>query len=210
MYLSSLTLDASKRITREIYINPYTLHQAVFRAFPDKLEDGPGRVLYRLDTHNGNFTLLVQSEKLPNWIKAEILSECLAEPVKTKLFAPKFGIGQQLYFLLRANPSVKKDTEGKKNGYRIGLLREEDQMHWLSKKAKTSGFSVVSCIVIPEGIAQNERGKEGKGKLRHYAVRFNGILQVVEPDLFIETVQKGIGPAKGFGFGLLSLAPLKG
>jgi len=37
-------------------------------------------------------------------------------------------------------------------------------------------------------------------------VRFQGILQVVNPGALQETTIKGIGPAKSFGCGLLSLA----
>jgi CRISPR-associated protein Cas6/Cse3/CasE subtype I-E len=39
------------------------------------------------------------------------------------------------------------------------------------------------------------------------AVRFDGILQVTNAELFLQTLRAGIGPAKGFGFGLLSVAP---
>ena len=43
-------------------------------------------------------------------------------------------------------------------------------------------------------------------KLRLLAVRFDGLLQVTDPDRLRETVRRGIGSGKGFGFGLLSLA----
>jgi len=39
-------------------------------------------------------------------------------------------------------------------------------------------------------------------------VRFDGTLEVTEPEIFLETVRQGIGSGKGLGFGLLSLAPL--
>ena len=50
---------------------------------------------------------------------------------------------------------------------------------------------------------------EQQDKLRHFAVCFEGVLKVTDEDLFTETVENGIGSAKGFGFGLLSLAPIK-
>jgi len=37
-------------------------------------------------------------------------------------------------------------------------------------------------------------------------IAFEGVLTVQEPDEFIEQVKQGIGPAKAFGCGLLSLA----
>lgn len=42
---------------------------------------------------------------------------------------------------------------------------------------------------------------------RFLAVRFDGLLEVTDPGKFLETLRAGIGSAKGFGFGLLSLAP---
>jgi CRISPR system Cascade subunit CasE len=138
-----------------------------------------------------------------------MLDSCLEELAGTKTYTPSFQNGQKLYFLLRVNPSVKKEIDGKRNGFRVGLLKEEDQLKWLQRKAEAGGFSINSCRAIPEGIIHDERGKEEAGKLRHYAVRFEGTLQVVNPDLFLAAIQSGIGPAKGFGFGLLSIAPSK-
>jgi len=211
MYLSLLKLDPSPRKVREMMINPYTLHQTVYRALPDKTDGGPGRALYRIDQnrHTGAISLLVQSEKKPDWPKVDYLSECLSGEVKTKPYAPEVENGQRLYYLLRANPSVKKQVEGKKNGCRLGLLREEDQLRWLQQKAEKNGFTIITCRTVPEGIIKNERGQADGNKLRHYAVRFEGILEVADPDVFTVALQCGIGPAKGFGFGLLSIAPVK-
>jgi CRISPR system Cascade subunit CasE len=39
------------------------------------------------------------------------------------------------------------------------------------------------------------------------AVRFDGVLVVTDRDRFIAAITDGIGSAKAFGFGLLSLAP---
>jgi len=38
-------------------------------------------------------------------------------------------------------------------------------------------------------------------------VQFDGVLQVINADDFVKTIARGIGSGKGFGFGLLSLAP---
>lgn len=210
MYLSLLKLDPDSRTTRELRLNPYLLHQAVFRAFPDEDSGGPGRVLYRMDMDREDQTnLLVQSEKKPDWDRAELLKGVVDEAIQSpKHFSPVLLSGQHLYFRLRANPTVKKKAEGTKNGYRLGLLREEDQIEWLSRKAEEGGFAVVRCRAIPEGVVRDERSTAGE-KLSHYAVRFEGILNVVDPQHFLETIARGIGPAKGFGFGLLSIAPLR-
>lgn len=209
MYLSSLTLDPLRRSTHELRLNPYLLHQAVFRAFPDNIDGGPGRVLYRLDIdRQGNTSLLVQSEKEPDWDKAVMLKQSLLEPEAYREFSPKFQPGKALYFRLRANPTVKKKSEDKKNGYRLGLFGEEEQLTWFRNKAEEGGFSLVNCRVTPEGITNDGKRSVDK-KMSHYAVRFEGVLAVNNPEAFLNTLEGGIGPAKGFGFGLLSVAPLR-
>lgn len=169
-------------------------------------------MLYRIDQnqHSGTVSLLVQSEKTPAWKKADYLSECLFEQAEGKPFAPNIISGQCLYFRLRANPSVKKQTEGKKNGYRLGLLREEDQLSWLNRKAGTNGFSLMTCRVVPEGIVHDDKSRAKQDKASHFGVLFEGELKVVNTDTFIAALSNGIGSAKGFGFGLLSIALVRG
>ena len=38
---------------------------------------------------------------------------------------------------------------------------------------------------------------------------YEGILEVTNADNFRDTLVRGIGPAKAFGFGLLSVAPIR-
>lgn len=214
MYLSRLKLDPRSRVTRTLAFDPYLLHQAVFRAFPDAGEGGPGRVLYRTDvSRDGQTSLLVQSEKAPDWQRADLLTQCLEEPMEkpkdySALLTKGLKPGQSLCFRLRANPTVKKKAEGKKNGRRMGLLREEDQIGWLSRKAKEGGFALLSCWATAEGVVAGGEGAKNE-KLRHYAVRYEGALKVLDAQKFMETVARGVGSAKGFGFGLVSIAPLK-
>lgn len=57
-------------------------------------------------------------------------------------------------------------------------------------------------------LGENPTGK-GFRTIQHFAVDFDGVLRVTDPQKFVEAVRCGIGPAKGFGFGLLSVAPLR-
>jgi len=140
---------------------------------------------------------------------------------------------QVLSFRLRANPTkrVAKPVKGDKaiKGKRVGLLREKEQFAWLIRKGQerekgqAGGFELLTkCIedengeiqqiprvsVQPEG-KQNWRKKEGghSHKTTHLAVRFDGLLRITDAEAFRQTLARGIGPAKAFGFGLLSIAP---
>jgi CRISPR system Cascade subunit CasE len=187
---------------------PYELHRTILRAFPGREQGGAGHVLYRLDVdpETGSMSVLVQCQKEPNWRVLEEYPGFLADSPSKKEIRYALSEGQVLYFRLRANPTVKRD------GKRWGLYKEEEQMAWLKRKAAGGGFEIVSLTVIPEGKFRD--GMTDEGGIQHdlvfCAVRFEGILRVVDPEAFFRTLERGIGSAKGLGFGLLSVAPIRG
>jgi len=90
---------------------------------------------------------------------------------------------------------------------------------WLKSKAEPGGFSVQSVTVQPaysyfkkvyragEPAPDEERTGGERGALLR-SVRYEGILRVTDPNKFLDTLLRGVGPAKAFGFGLLSVARL--
>ncbi len=78
---------------------------------------------------------------------------------------------------------------------------------WLSGKADAAGFLVDedSTIVQPGHVYVNKTG-DGKGQ-NLFAVRYDGFLTVNDPARFRQALIHGIGPAKAYGFGMLSVAP---
>lgn len=203
MHLSRLILNPRNRQVRSELACPYEMHRTISRAFGDDLSDE--RILYRVDVdrRTGVPAVLVQSKTGPDW-SALPADGYLLEPAETKPVDPGFSEGQVLNFRLRANP-VKRDSE---TGKRLGLLEEEDQREWLDRKGRRNGFRVVRCHVIPEGLQEFVRRSGGSERdITLLSVRFEGVLQVTEPDALRAAVEDGIGPAKAFGLGLLSLAP---
>jgi CRISPR system Cascade subunit CasE len=59
--------------------------------------------------------------------------------------------------------------------------------------------------VINEGQAVG-RKPPGPHRMTFQSVRFEGLLTVIDPERFCQTLAAGIGSAKAFGFGLLSVA----
>jgi CRISPR system Cascade subunit CasE len=95
------------------------------------------------------------------------------------------------------------------------IFIHEKLIEWLSRwrpmkggRPADSGFAIdpKSTLVQPGYVYMNKEGK-GQGKRLRLA-RYNGSLTVTDPDAFIQTLISGIGPAKAFGFGLLSIAPM--
>jgi len=210
MYLSRLMLNShSRRVQRDL-ADPYQMHLTVMRAFPAVQDGGPGRVLFRVDvTRDGGRLLLVQSDKRPDWRwldDAEWRGYVLpaAGSVASKEWQPALQRGQALAFCLRANPTMKR------KGERLGLMKLAEQEAWLQRKMEAAGARVVRVDVRPEGMVHGF-GRDDEGKAQHmslFAVRMEGVLRVLEPVQLEQAVSGGIGSAKGFGFGLLSLAPV--
>lgn len=215
MYLSKLTLNPySRQVQRELG-DPYQLHRTIMRGFPATLPEDE-RVLYRLDAvpHSNELVLLVQSSHQPDWASlrdADRGQYLLEPPQPSKTFKLNLEISSILRFRLRANPTVKKQREDHKNGNRVPLVHEEAQIEWLKRKGEQHGFQVLQVQVSGKDEVSGWKKHDGQThKLQFYAVQFDGTLQVTDPDKLIAAVQTGIGSGKGFGFGLLSLAPVRG
>ncbi len=207
MYLSLLKLNPRSRKAMVEAARPYELHRSLMHAFPGKKDGGPCRVLFRLDIDHkrGDISVLVQSEKEPDWTALDDSGNFLVEPPRWKIFAPAFARGQVLYFRVRANPTIKRNEK------RLGILREEEQTAWLERKGKEGGFEIVSLTMVPEGIAHDKMTDRvgSPHNLSLLSVRLEGLLRVTDPHIFRQTLERGIGSAKGLGFGLLSIAPLR-
>ena len=202
LYLSRLSLDPlARQVIRDLAC-PYDMHRTVLRAFPGADAGGPGRVLFRLESPPAPDVppvLLVQSDKPPDWGALDDRGP-YALDVQSKAFEVHLPVGRRLRFRLRANPSVRRD------GRRHGLWNDDDQVHWLKRKAELSGFDLHAAVVRAAASQVTRRPRNGAPQV-HYGVLYEGLLEVRAPGLFAEAVAAGIGPAKAFGFGLLSLAP---
>lgn len=221
MYLSRLILNPrSRRVQREL-AQPYEMHRSIMHAFRSDLQAGEERVLWRVDEHPRlGLMLLVQSRELPDWswlaedgARGYLLPADEPNPA-VKAFDLQPATGQIFTFRLRANPTKRlgKSAEYDK-GKRVGIYDEEEQRAWLARKGEQHGFRVLQVQVSRDDKIKDEKAIERDGKvhdLELLSVQFDGILQVTDPDKLIAAVEAGIGSAKGFGFGLLSLAPARG
>ncbi len=209
MYLSQLILDPACRDVMDDLANPYQLHRRVMSGFAPDLDKQSERVLYRLEMKRTppHLVVLVQSRTLPKWDGLLTGQYLLDEPLSKWLeLAPRQD--QVFRFRLTANPTKRLKGDGKKDGSRVGLLREEEQTAWLKRKGQLNGFLPLEVEITRQ--TQPPGWKEENGRrhrLTFQVVRFDGLLQVVDPGLFHAALLNGIGSGKGFGLGMLSLIP---
>lgn len=213
LYLTHLTFNPRSREARRDAASAYELHCTLrTRLFADQ-PDASGRALFRVerDADTGLSTALIQSPHAPN-LAALPSGYWLVPPEVRSDYAEKLQAitaGQYLRFRLLANPTVKrKNDEGKPARY--GLYKEDEQRAWLAGKLAGGGAKLIEFSVNKLAM-QSLRKHDGNEKTQtHFAVRFDGILQVVDADKLRAMIVSGIGSAKGYGFGLLSLAPVRG
>lgn len=212
MYLSKLELNPkSKTVSYEIR-SPYQMHRTLMRAFPNDLSRKSERMLFRLEKGRNPY-ILVQSTMKPDWISLENeKSDYLLNYACKDISNLKFSVSKFYRFRLRANP-VQRDPESHK---RFGVYLYADCFAWMQRKGEQGGFVVQGCedemqssLVMKNtgDLKRFNKSKDGKvSKISLNMIDFEGFLQISNEVLFRQAFSQGIGPAKGFGCGLLSLA----
>jgi CRISPR system Cascade subunit CasE len=199
MYLSQLLVNPRSRDARVDLGDRYELHRTLMKAFPEDLP-ADERILYRVED-NRNLpvvSILVQSRYLPVWDAAERMRRggYLMDVPQVRQIVPSVDQGQRLAFRLQANPTVKRD------GKRHALYGDTELFDWLLRKGDQHGFR---CDPLDVQIAKLGK-KYGKRRQAIWqAVQFDGALTVTSAESFTAALVNGIGSAKAFGFGLLSM-----
>ena len=197
MYLSQLKLKVNQVAIDWVH-NPYWVHQRLAAAC-----EGDPRILFRIEKVSGGPRIIVQSHFAPNWNSAFGDLPILREVPESRIFEPVLRDQTHYRFKLLANPIVKR------NGSRLGLLEIEHQEVWLKRKLAEVGAEPVVLNVMPQGFQKSTKKIGDDGNVQtHLAVLFEGVLLVRDPVLLTRALASGIGPAKGYGFGLLSLAAM--
>lgn len=113
--------------------------------------------------------------------------------------------GQSWHFRLTANPT-RMDPVTRQ---RLGLLSEEGQVAWVMSHGRTHGYAIPSDSLGPMVVIASR-------ELRHFqhkgatatieVVTYDGVLEVTDPVLLRSALCNGVGRAKAFGCGLLTLS----
>ena len=128
--------------------------------------------------------------------------------------------------MLRVNPiRAKRDEAGKQHRHDVimdGKMRlkslgkprcewppeqeivREEGYQWLSARALEYGFEVKEKEVRVDGYRQRYFYKpKGRRRISISTVDIEGTLEVADQERFLNALYRGIGPAKGFGCGLM-------
>ncbi|WP_234554302.1 type I-E CRISPR-associated protein Cas6/Cse3/CasE [Thermus caliditerrae] len=206
MWISKLVLDLRSKAARRDLASPYEMHRTLSKAVSQALAEKRERLLWRLEPTRGleDPVVLVQTLTEPDW---GVLEAGYARVFPPKPFHPALHPGQVLRFRLKANPS-KRERE---TGERVALKTRAEKFFWLERKLREGGFRLLEedgrlLADIRQDTFLEVRHKDGH-LLQVQAVLFEGVLEVVDPEMALKTLERGIGPGKVLGLGLLSLRP---
>ncbi|MEU5693592.1 type I-E CRISPR-associated protein Cas6/Cse3/CasE [Actinosynnema sp. NPDC020468] len=216
MHLTRLSPNVRSREFRRDFADVHDMHRTLMSAFPDVVAGTPARhthgVLWRLDPSTAGYTHYVQSLTAPDWGK--LPAGYLARPAETRSLKPVVDAvapGRKLMFRLQANPtrdSRPPELEG--SSRRVAHQSADDQVAWLCRKGELHGFVIPTAAdgrpdVAPSPLPRLSGQKDGT-RITVDAVRFDGHLVVTDPIAFREALVNGIGRAKAYGCGLITLA----
>lgn len=234
MYLTRFRVNTARRGGRELLSSPHRMHAAVTMSFPDlPPRDGTGpRVLWRVDHNSAAEVLLfVVSPGRPDLTH---LVEQAGWPAsqtpgwQTYDYGPfldRLTAGSTWAFRLTANPVHSARTDRTKDGEptkRTAHLTARHQTAWLLSRQQGAGFAVVDKPqdkrILQHGdelqmVVRDRRDLKfakasEKRTVTITTVTYDGLLRVTDPAVLRRTLAQGLGKAKAYGCGLMTLAPV--
>ncbi|MFK0293908.1 type I-E CRISPR-associated protein Cas6/Cse3/CasE [Streptomyces sp. NPDC090442] len=239
MYLTRFRINTARSSARRLLGSPHLLHGAVDMAFPDPPpRDGQQpRVLWRVDpAAAGRADLFIVSPTRPDL--THLVEQAgwpgLDAPGWTTFAYGEFlnglATGDTWAFRLTANPVHDIHKPGDPQGARTkrtAHVTPRHQIGWLLQRQERAGFEVVRTpaerqltqrgheheVIVHDRLPLQFHKRDEKDSARHNIrftrVTFDGRLRVTDVDAFRRTLTHGLGKAKAYGCGLMTLAPVQ-
>lgn len=217
MFLTRLYLNKERRGARRLLGSPQALHAAVLAGFPPIADDDrpTSRVLWRLDTPSSTPTLYVVSPARPDLTHlVEQAGWPSVSTWETRDYQPLLAglaTGQCWGFRLTANTTKSmKLNEDARRSKRYGHVTAEQQQLWLIQRLPQLGVQLAKTAAGDDELQVDDRSirkfVRQRSTVTLSVATFRGLLVVDDPAPLRAALIGGIGPAKAYGCGLLTLA----
>ncbi|WP_309064921.1 type I-E CRISPR-associated protein Cas6/Cse3/CasE [Microbacterium sp.] len=214
MYLTQFMFNPVRRGAQKLLSSPHALHAAVLAGFPDPSATDEGRVLWRLDSARNQAKLLIVSPGQPDLthLAEQAGWPSLEDGWRTRPYQRVLGrieVGHRYAFRLTANPTRSTRPVPGGRGKPFGHVTVSQQEEWLLNRQHRGGFRVdgdddQKAVLIRDRKLITFRRREDSVTLR--VVTYEGLLEVIDRDAFVATLTHGLGRAKGYGCGLMTIA----
>lgn len=226
-YLSRIELNARKRGARKLLTSPQAMHAAVEASLPLSAREPGKRFLWRVDRHEVRNDLYVVSPGSPDFThiveqagwQSDNRNDWTSKPYDRLL--NQLEEGQIWAFRLSANPThIGRTSDG--TAKRFAHVTVNQQVEWLVGKpeqggpsrAERNGFRIAEEVgrgpaveLVGRSDLTFSRGGAGRQVTIRQAV-YEGVLVVSDVHRLRQALTEGIGRAKAYGCGLMTLAPV--
>lgn len=209
--LTSIPLNPLRRGAQKLLTNPQALHAATAACLPETQE--PGRILWRLERKTHQVDLLMQAPEAPSLghiIEQAGWPDSPTGQGRSADLAPlleRLAQGQRWVFRTTLNPVTSISRPGQR-GTVTAHTTPAHQLAWFLGRADGSrGFSCSEMDVQLDGHEQLRfRKGDGTRPVTLHTVTFQGILTVTDTDQLRQLLTGGMGRARAYGCGLITLA----
>lgn len=235
-YLSRIWLNPLRTGAQRMLRNPHVLHAAVLGGL--SRQPVQERVLWRLELDTRHRAgLLVLTQSAPSWehLVEQAGWPGADEPqALVKSYEPllsRIVRGREFVFRLRANPVAATRTPDQPSasqrrrleadqprGVRVPHRTAAHQLDWFGKRAAKWGFGIPDtaegfpdvCLSGRDRMifTKSGNGDAGGRRVVIQTATFEGRLRVEDPGAARASLLDGVGPARAYGCGLITLSPL--
>lgn len=235
-YLSRIWLNPLRTGTQRLLRNPQNVHAAVLGGLA--AQPVTERTLWRLDLPDAHRAeLLVLTRSRPSWehLVEQAGWPGAEEPqAMVRSYQPlldRLSRGQEYAFRLRANPvsatrnpaapsTAQKErlaATGRPRGVLVPQRTVAHQLSWLTDRIHSWGFTLLATeagdpqvrLSHRERLTFTKTGDDGnRRRVVVQTATYEGLLQVNDADVARSTLLNGVGRARAYGCGLLTLAPI--
>ncbi|MFE9558410.1 type I-E CRISPR-associated protein Cas6/Cse3/CasE [Streptomyces sp. NPDC006692] len=206
--LARIRLNPHSRDVQRDLRDATQMHKTLMRLLPDGLGPSPrhaGGLLFRLDQTDHATTVLVQAAHTIDPARLPTDYGTIELKDLTPMFtALRPGLGVRYRITVNPSKTQRLPLEQKGSRGKIIALTGPDADHWWQQRATAAGLHLNTLAPTPLDSVR-PRGKDAR-PMRHHLTRYDGTATVTDPDALIHALLTGIGRAKPYGAGLLSLA----
>jgi CRISPR system Cascade subunit CasE len=234
-YLSRVYMNPLRTSAQRLLSNPHRMHAAVLGGL--SRQPVAERVLWRLETAAHRATLLVLTQSTPSWEHLieqagwTAADEPQAEIRSYEPLLARIERDREFRFRLRVNPVSSTmhpqkpseahrrqlDPAGRRRGVRVAHRTAAHQLTWLMERVDKWGFTMPSTADGRDDVRVQERNrlvfvKNGTAGGRRVVIQtatFEGRLRIEDPDRARSRLLEGVGAARAYGCGLITLAPVR-
>lgn len=232
-YLSKIPLNPVRRGAQRLLRNTQALHASVLSGLVS--QPVTERVLWRLESRDHVADLLVLTQSRPSWeglVEDAGWPGADGGQALVRDYQPlldRLAVGRDFAFRLTANPTSRVRQpqspsaaheralarSSRPRGIRVGHRTASAQLGWLLRRAAgegdTWGFSLgpvdAARVSLVGRRHDSFRPRRGQPPISLDVATFEGVLRVTDVARFRSALLDGMGGAKAYGCGLMTLAP---